>query len=210
MNRACQAKYGSTSRLATSLEIAESNVTRTELMQAGGGSGWVQPWFDANGREASGVVPAPNACQMWSNSTLPSDGLIVGVDVAPTLVDCTATRAAACSVPLNEKPRYRFAGFTNATTPHLGYGRMNETCQAEFGPTSRMAFHRELFDAAPMPALSGTAWVKASITDFEYSARMAPRSCFASNPVGFLVDADLRTTEENCSFGHRVACSITP
>jgi hypothetical protein len=82
------------------------------------------------------------------------------------------------------QPRFSFAGFSTAQVDGgAGFFGMAATCQADFGPDSRMATSKEIVESTIQPTLTAThAWVQpliiaAGAGSHDYSGLSNPLSC---------------------------------
>lgn len=206
---ACRVKFGDAARIATSQEILESPTTRNDNLAAGNGgkNAWVQHTEGIDANLGTNFGPTGRSCSLWQGN---GSALQTNIAFRFTLHGCNETAYVACALPVAKKLSYRFAGFSSATHQgNAGFGIMNESCRADFGPQARVSFVHELFEK-PLPAsFSGNGWINPSPKELFLGEDAGTCKGWSTlNSEGLTVDSALRFIHQQCLQSNSVACSV--
>ena len=210
MNQACEATFGTGARLAKSSEILKS----PNLLPSP--SGWVMAEVISTGQtqtDVTGVQSGELNCNGFSSSS--SGGLTVdGATFKFQSRICSESRRAACSTPIAQEPKYRFVGFSSATTQgNGGLLAMNSACQSDFGAMARMSFTEEVVNTPNIQSNPVGGWIKPTPGRAGIDILGAPYATCAgwfSDAAGglALIGTNFTLVSQQCGQQRSVACSV--
>ncbi len=163
MNQACETDFGTSARMATSLDVA-----RFPLTTGTSGMHWVQGIAhpsniaidNTTGLDLSSSASSLN-CSSWSSTS--GNGLAIhGNNFSFNLyASCANSLSVLCAVASGTEEEYEFSGFTSTTmSGNGGYVAMTAACQSDFGSDARVASTTEISQSNLGTAQSGVAWVQ--------------------------------------------------
>lgn len=224
MHNACQASFGNSARMATSMEVFLTPGLTTQS-----GSAWTQPVFMPGNGNVDQIFGSANStninngltCYGWQLAGNTQGLIVQGANYSVGMGTCNTPRSAVCAQPTTQTTAYEYVGFSaTQVSGNAGYLGMHAACQASYGAQARMATSDEVFITPLSASQSGTAWVRPVLVGATASLRDTISETTTAYPdmncAGWSVTtgtglavrgSDLQFQRPSCNLPAVVACS---